>query len=390
MKTTDFIIFISVVLLVYIGTNFYIFIRGNQALPDIPWIKITFYVIFTFLILAYIIGMILERTNPSEISTLIKLIGAYWLGAMLYFFLIIVLIDLLRAVNHFLPFFPQFISENYERTKLITAGFSIMIVLVILIFASYNAYHPITRSIDISMNKQANKLKSLKIVMVSDIHIGAELGKKPLEKLVDSINSLNPDIVLMPGDIIDEAAKEVIRLNLGESLKNIKTKYGVYASTGNHEYIGGIDEAVQYINSVNIILLRDNFIVIDSSFYLVGREDHDKKRFFGTDRKPLNEIMKKVDRTLPVILLDHQPIHLEEAENNGIDLQLSGHTHNGQIFPFNYITRLVYELDWGYKRRGETQYYISCGYGTWGPPMRLGNKPEIVVFNINFRESTQE
>jgi uncharacterized protein len=389
MKIHEFIIFISIVLLVYISSNLYIFIRGNQALNDIPWLRITYCVIYAFLFLSYIIGVILGRADPGQLSAFLKLVGGYWLGAMLYFFLLILLLDIFRVINHFLPFFPEIIKNNYENARLFTAGLFVLIVTVIVIVASYNAAHPITKIVNIEIDKKTNKFESLKVVMVSDIHIGEIIGRECMEKLVDSINKQEPDLVLIPGDILDESSAYIIKSNFAEPLKNIKSRLGVYACTGNHEYFGSIQDAIDYIGSLNIKLLQDTAVLIDSSYYLIGRDDRMKKSMSGIDRKSLSEIIAPLDKRLPLILMDHQPSNLEDAQNHEIDLQVSGHTHDAQLFPLNYIARSVYEIDWGYKRRGTTQYYVSCGYGTWGPPMRLGNKPEMVVFNIRFRETNQ-
>ena len=220
--------------------------------------------------------------------------------------------------------------------------------------------------------------------MVSDIHMGTIINKRRINKLVTRINMLNPDIVLMAGDLVDEDLRPVIRYNLGAILSEINSKLGVYGSAGNHEFIGGADEACNYLNNHGVKMLRDTTILIDSSFYVVGREDQGKKRYAGIARKTLPELLQNVDKSLPILMMDHTPFKLEDAENNGVDLQVSGHTHHGQLFPFNLITKKIYELSWGYKLRGNTHYYVSSGYGGWGPPVRVGNSPEIVNIKITF------
>ena len=176
----------------------------------------------------------------------------------------------------------------------------------------------------------------------------------------------------------------VIQNNLGEYLRQIKAKYGIYAVTGNHEYIGGVEPAVKYLTEHGVNVLRDSAVLIDDSFYIIGREDIRTRGFRGIKRKPLEEIVKFLDRSKPLIMMDHQPFKLEEAEKNGIDLQISGHTHHGQLWPFNFVTKKVYELSWGYKQKGNTHYYVSCGAGTWGPPVKIGNISEIVNIKLNY------
>jgi len=135
--------------------------------------------------------------------------------------------------------------------------------------------------------------------------------------------------------------------------------------------------------------LRDRTVKINGSIYIIGREDRTIRQFSGKQRKPLAELMRQVDKNLPILLMDHQPFGLNEAEENGVDLQLSGHTHHGQIFPINFITNAVYEKSWGYLQKGKTHIYVSCGVGTWGPPVRVGNRPEILNITIRFYEDSE-
>ena len=133
-------------------------------------------------------------------------------------------------------------------------------------------------------------------------------------------------------------------------------------------------------------MLRDNIELVDSSVYIVGREDITMRQFTGKERKPLEQIIQLTEKNYPTILLDHTPVKLEQAEKNVIDLQLSGHTHHGQIWPANIITNLIYELSWGYKKKGDTHIYVTSGAGTWGPPVRTGSKSEIVNIKIKFSD----
>lgn len=220
--------------------------------------------------------------------------------------------------------------------------------------------------------------------MASDLHLGTILGRSFLNDLVDKINALKPDIILLAGDIIDEDINPVIKNNVGEELVRLKSKYGVFAITGNHEYIGGVKTAVQYLTAHGINVLRDRYEKVAGSFYVVGREDRSIRQFAGKQRKNLNELLAGIDKSLPIIMMDHQPFGLNEAFENGIDLQFSGHTHNGQLWPINFIIEKIYDLAWGYEVRGDTHYYVSCGVGGWGPPIRTGSRPEIINFKINF------
>jgi hypothetical protein len=234
----------------------------------------------------------------------------------------------------------------------------------------------------LSIHKSSGEKNEITIAMVSDIHLGTLLGKTRVNDMVEKINGLKPDLVLFAGDVLDEVQTPIFRNNVGGPIKNLHAPLGVYGITGNHEYIGGINRSVPYLESLNIKLLRDTVLLIGNKFYLAGRDDKDMTRFNGKKRKTLHEILTGVDHQLPIILMDHQPFHLEEAVENGVDLQLSGHTHHGQFWPLNLITQKVYEVSWGYKKKGNTQVYVSCGYGYWGPPVRIGNTPEIVLIKL--------
>jgi uncharacterized protein len=385
MKTGAFIIFFTVVLIVYSLVNFYIFIRGYQALPATGNIRTWYTVTFWFLASTFVAARIMERACPCAITQVITWIGSFWLGFMLYFFLIVLVIDIARLGNLAFHYYPGWLTADLAKTKLVLLIGSVSVVSVVVLAGFINARIPRIRQLDIDVHKSCGELKELNIVMASDIHLGTLIAKNKANRLVHDINALNPDLVLLAGDIVDEDLAPVIRNNLGENLKQLRGKYGVFGITGNHEYIGGAEAAVKYISEHGVTMLRDTAILVNNMFWLAGRDDRDKVRFSGKTRKELSEILKDVDRKYPVILMDHQPFYLNNAAEAGVDLQVSGHTHHAQVWPMNYITKAMYEVSWGYKKINNTHIYVSCGYGTWGPPIRLGNRPEIVRITMHFR-----
>jgi predicted MPP superfamily phosphohydrolase len=389
MKHINFIIFFSIFLTIYLSVNFYIFIRGWQALPRVTPLRAAYLVLFIALSLSYIFGRVLERFAICKTSDICIWTGSFWLGMMLYFFLAVLFLDIVRLANHFLHLFPASITANYEKAKLLTLIAVIAIVSATVLLGHINTLYPRIRTVDIGISKDGGTLKDLNIILVTDIHLGTIISNARLNGMVERINRLKPDIVLLGGDIVDEDLAPVIEKNLGETLKRIESRYGTYAITGNHEYIGGVEASHRYLMEHNITVLRDTAVKV-GSFYLVGREDRSIRRFLGRDRKSLNDIMEGVDRKHPVILMDHQPFGLRDAVVNGIDLQLSGHTHHGQLWPFNYITEKIYEISWGYKKIGNTHFYVSCGYGTWGPPVRTSSRPEIVHIRLRFNRGSAD
>ncbi len=384
MKTSAFIIFFTIVLVVYGLVNSYIFIRGLQSIPAgsawRPWYIAGFWLIAS----TFVLARIMERAYPCGFTGVITWIGSFWLAFMLYFILIALFIDFARVINHFFHIFPQSFYVDYQHTKLIVLYAVIGLVTLVVTGGFINARTPVVRKLELHVGKVVPGNKTLKIVMASDIHLGTIIAKRKANRLVETINELNPDLVLFAGDVVDEDLAPVIKNNLGANLGQIRSKLGVYAITGNHEYIGGVEPAVKYLQEHGITVLRDTAILVDNRFYLVGREDRDRSRFIGKPRKELSELMKTVNTALPVIMMDHQPFNLDKAAKQGVDLQLSGHTHHGQMWPFNYITTAMYELSRGYKLIGNTHFYVSTGFGTWGPPVRLGNRPEIVQIILKF------
>lgn len=385
MKSYAMLIFLLIVLSIHSLVNFYIFIRGWHGLELFPGVRYYYLGLFIFFFASYIVARISERFGHSLITEILNWSGSFWFAAMLYFFLIILLLDIIRASNHFLHFLPAAWYTDYTKTKFITLLCASGIVLLVIVYGFINASVVRIKTLDMTVNKSAGTQKQLNIVLLSDLHLGTIIGPNKLTRIVSKINALKPDIVLLAGDVVDENIKPVIKKNLGKLLENIVSKYGTWAITGNHEFIGGVEPAVEYLEKHKVMFLRDTAILIDSSFWLVGRNDKDMPRFTGKNRKNLDSIMTNVDKSFPVILMDHQPFHLEEAARNGVDIQFSGHTHNGQMFPFNYITHAIYKPDWGYRKISDTQYYVSCGVGTWGPPVRIGNHPEIVNVRVAFK-----
>ncbi len=380
MKKSQLAVFLTIVLSVYTLVNYYIFITGLHSIPDNY--KFLYSAVYLSFFLSYIVGRFLERRFLNSVSAIFVWVGSFWLGAMVYYLLFVILIDIVRLFNLFFGFLPaSFYSAGCQLVFFLIVNAS---VILIVILGYLNASNPAIKKLNININKNAGVLKSLKIVMASDIHLGTIINRKRSKKIVGMINTLEPDIILLPGDVVDEDIESVVKQNCGEDLRALRAKYGVYAITGNHEYIGGVEPSVEYLTEHGLIELRDRTVKIADSFYIVGREDRASNGFAGILRKPLNQLLEGVDKSLPLILMDHQPVKLEEAENDGIDLQLSGHTHHGQLWPFNFITKKLYEVSMGYKQKGNTHYYVSCGVGSWGPPIRTGNRPEIVQIILNF------
>ncbi|MCB2359952.1 metallophosphoesterase [Clostridium estertheticum] len=372
----------------YGGINYYIGLRGWQNLGShISFLNNKVYwIVIALIASAYIISMILSSYIPSVVLNTLNIVGSYWMGIMFYLILVLPTIDLIRFLNSKISFIPRNINE--------AANFSLVVSLVVVVFltslmayGTWSARSPKVTKYDLNVNKTSSDLKTLKIIMVSDIHLGLVVDNKRLTVMVDKINELNPDIVLIPGDIIDSSLEPFVKQNMSDNFKRLKSKYGVYACLGNHDEMGSsVEDIVKTFKASGINVLRDKAILINNSFYVIGRDDISQESQTKIKRKNLSDIIKDLDKSRPLILMDHQPREFADTQKNEIDLQVSGHTHRGQLFPANIITNLMFEIDYGYLQKNNSNFIVSSGYGTWGPPIRIGSRSEIVEIDIDFKK----
>ncbi len=385
MKLSQIIVFLTIVLLVYGSINFYILRRTWQGLAGSPVLRFVFFGLILLLVLAYPAGRFLERRLGNSVSALVITIGAYYFALMIYLLLAAWVVDLLRLGDKFFGLFPEAVRRNPQRAAEVTffIGFGAAVLTVVL--GHLNTLHPRIKKLDLKIDKAAGELKVLNIVSASDIHVGTVTGPETLERIIALMNSLNPDLAFLPGDIFDEDVSGERAQEVSRILRSLRAPLGVFACTGNHDYYAGIERCLENLKLGGVTVLQDQAAKVAGSFYLLGRKDPSSVRR-GERRTPLKDIAAGCDPSLPLILLDHQPLRLEEAAQNGIDFQISGHTHAGQLFPLNLINQLVWEVYWGYSLKGRTQYYVSCGAGTWGPPVRTGSCPEIVQVRLTFAD----
>ena len=252
------------------------------------------------------------------------------------------------------------------------------------------------------VNKKVEKIKKLRIALVADLHMGYNIGTPHLKQMVEKINKENPDLVVIAGDIFDneyealDDPKQIIKV-----LKQLKSKYGIYAVYGNHDIKEKILAGFTFdqkgekkesdirmdelLENANITLLRDEEVLIENSFYIYGRPDYRKPGRGITTRKTPKEITENLDNKKPIIVIDHQPMELDELADAGVDLDLCGHTHDGQLFPANITTALLWENSYGYLKKGNMHNIVTSGVGLFGPNMRVGTVAEIVIIDVSFK-----
>ena len=302
---------------------------------------------------------------PLSVAQMAYEVGTSSIFVLLYLVMIFLLLDLGRLF-HLVP-----------KTLLYHNGYTALGIFVLMlgVFVYGNLHYNNKVRMPLELKSQKPLPREYKIVMASDLHIGYHNPRKELARWVDMINAENPDFILIAGDIIDGSMRPIIEERMADEFHRLKAP--VYACLGNHEFYSGVPGAKQFYKDAGIRLLVDESAVIDSSIVVIGRDDRTNMR-----RKPIKDLMGSFASKYTIVL-DHQPYNLDRAEAAGVDFQLSGHTHRGQVWPISWITDRIYECSWGSHQRGNTQFYVSSGIGIWGGKFRIGTQSEYVVATIH-------
>lgn len=374
----------------YIIMNIYLIYRINWWEKNIfkkehKKLEVTLLFLFQIFVLSNVIGPFL----PGNILQMYFLrFTNIFLAYLIYFFILLFIFDIYIWIS--------------KKTINYKTYFSVLVIISIIISVTglINANDIKIKNYSININKETN-INKLNIVMLADTHFGFNTKIKEINKLVNKINELNPDIVLFAGDIINNDINHIENIKeLETSLKNIKSKYGTYGVYGNHDasekLVNGISlhsdnrtsfitkEIDDFLNNSQINILKDDNLLIDNSFYLLGRRDERNPGTLNNSRLSMEDLTKGIDLNKPTILIDHEPTDLKNESKFNIDLVLSGHTHNGQTFPLNLLMPFIYENHYGHKLINNTHTVTTSGVGTYGPPIRFLTNSEIVNIQINF------
>lgn len=355
----------------YIGYHLWLVI--NEWLPEVS--PVPFWIVFALVALAYVIGMIPWPQMLKPLGRLFKVIGSYYLACMEFAVILLPLTDLLYLGLRLAGKVPEaFVTE---------AGAVLLVLLAVFLFwGSRNAWSTVIRNHALPVSKHTGSSRPLTVAVASDIHLGNIVGNRHLKKMVSEINGMQPDIILLAGDVLDDSIEPFIRNNMSEQLRHLKARYGVYAVLGNHEYYGGdIQQYSEVMQSIGIKVLQDE-VVETAGVYIVGRKDKTAETMEATGRLSVADLLKGLDHSRPILMMDHQPTGFSAAAAAGVDVLLSGHTHRGQIAPNHWITKKLFELDWGYLRKENLHVVVSSGFGTWGPPIRLASRSELIKLEV--------
>lgn len=356
-RNLAFSLFITMFFLVYVVTNFYIYqtIIQGFSLTGIPLYIVSF--IFLFLGGVYILSWFLRGRASIHV---VSYLGAAWMGILAIAFTVFVAKDIVSRV------YPM-------KKDLFLVSFLIILVLI-AISVTKVLIGPKVKTVNIKHKK--TEKEPLTIVHLSDVHLGLLTSPKWVGEVVNKVNSLQGDLIVITGDLVDDSFDKVKKFV--PQMKELKAKHGVFAVAGNHEYYSGLENFFKFCDAANIRALHNEAINIEGKINLIGLSDEVTKST-QSFKSHLQEILNKCDLELYNILLVHQPIGFKHTAAMGIDLQLSGHTHRGQLPPMNILVNLNYRYAYGLHTCGNSHIYTTSGTGTWGPPMRLFSDSEIVI-----------
>lgn len=392
---------------VYILLNLYILHRVHKWLTACSghfhskWFVIPYITVYTLLALSLLFAFLLPSCG---LQIFIKKLSNYWLGSFLYILLFIMIADILRIVLKHIP--GKLHNYLFSRIGYIFVG--ILLTSLVVGFSIYGSFHAKVIKVhpyEVTIEKSCSNRNELKVVLLADLHLGYNYGKREISRMVTKVNAQNPDLVLIAGDIFDneyDAVQDPERI--AEKLSEMKSTYGTYGVFGNHDVserlLGGFSVSLDadevrdsrfdtFAEKANITILDDESVCIDDAFYLVGRMDASKPGDGTKNRMTPEEILKDLDKSKPILVMEHQPKQLQELSDAGADMQLCGHTHDGQLFPGNLLLGLIWENPCGYLQKGNLHSIVTSGVGVWGPAMRTGTDSEICPITIHFSDTEQ-
>ncbi|MHC5226034.1 metallophosphoesterase [Ignatzschineria sp. LJL83] len=386
------------ILIFYYLAQTYVLWRYYQLLPANKGLQIIGLLVALVLSVSLPLSIFMARDLPLWLVKPLYMIGSTWMVILLYVFVPVLLLDIFRILNHF----GQWISADKINAFRTHNGWLLSCLILLyagIIFWGNQHYHDKIRveyqydlasktatlmddselklPVEACSIDQSQTSFPLKIVMLSDLHLGHTIGREELEVWKELINAENADYIFVSGDVIDNDVRPLYAENIEELLSEFKAKKGVYAVLGNHEYIAGVENSIAFLNKTNWHLLRDDVVLLPENIYLIGRDDK-----MNRNRAELSELMEGLDPNVPAIVLDHQPINFAELSKLGQFLQFSGHTHDGQVWPYNYMAKNINGVSSGLWDFNQSQLLISAGIGIWGGKFRIGTRSDYRILNI--------
>lgn len=371
MRSLQFLLFFVTFFSVYLGSSSVVILHTMNILKPYKFRYIVL-VIMIIMSISVMFGRFLAHHINIDIAANITRIGYIWMSLLTYMFLYSLSFFILQKLGLIV------LSDSF-RIKLFSA--EVFVCIAIFITGYTIASTPVIKNHQLTIDKNFDS--PLRVVQISDLHLGFMYSERQFQRVVDMIALTNPDILLITGDFLENENGYTQKKGIGKSINRLNPRYGIFGVPGNHEYINKIDRSLEYKEYLGINILRDSSVLIDETFYLIGRDDESAPRFGYNDLKDLDYLLAGKDTESRLsILMTHQVSDHSQYEDKSLDLVISGHTHQGQFFPWNLVVKGMYDIAYGLEKAGDTFYYVTSGTGYWGPPFRLGTRSEIVVFDI--------
>jgi len=366
------------------GAHYYLWTRlvRDPQLPA-PWSAIGTWGL-AFLALSIVIGIALRRA-PRALSSPIAWVVYTWLGLMFFLFFLLLAVDAARAVVSVGSRLASIPPPDPERRLFLARWLGGLVGLAAVALGGLGVANVLSavavKRVRVQLAKLPASASGYRIAMISDVHVGPTIGRAFIEDIVRRVNQLKPDMIAITGDLVDGSVADLGAMV--EPLRDLRAADGVFFVTGNHEYYSGVDEWLAFLPTLGIRVLVNEHVTIGhpGGFDLAGVEDLASRGFDG-HAPDLPRALLGRDSSRALVLLAHQPKAIHEAERLGVDLQLSGHTHGGQLFPWKYLVGLDQPYVAGLHEHGRAKVYVSCGTGYWGPPMRVGAPAEITELEL--------
>lgn len=376
MEKLRILLGVAIVTIIYGGASYYVGLKLFRFLETLyPSISsVLFTLIYSVIVVSLVFTFLPLSGNLKHIT---NWLGSYWMGIFIYLVLFFTIFDFIFIILKWM---------DVKITPTMDFFGEIIVLFITIELVAYGLYNGRKiKQVTYKIKLKKSAASGMKIVLISDLHLGAVYSEKRLENMVSKINALKPDLICVVGDIFNDHFGAIRYPNEAiNTLRKMKATYGVYGTLGNHDGGKTFNQMVEFAKRCNIQLLNEDYTTIDNRLILVGRLDPSPIGGYGEiARGSVEELFKKVDTILPVIVMDHTPSNLGQYGNKA-DLILAGHTHKGQIFPGSLITKLIFEVDYGYYQRDANSPHVvvSSGVGTWGMPMRVGTNNEIVCIQL--------
>jgi predicted MPP superfamily phosphohydrolase len=371
-------LFLLIFLLIYGGFHLYFFLKAKAAFTLPRWGSFLLAAFLLIMIAAPILVRLSEHGGYDQLAMSLAYLGYTWMGIVFLFVAASLAIDCCRIIIRILRFLlrKKLLQINRKPAFYIPLVFA----LVISVIGAIEAWDIRIEKVTLAHEKIPASLNGLRVVQISDVHLGLIVRHKRLRKILAAVNKANPDILVSTGDLVDGQINKLE--GLAEMLQNIKPRYGKYAVTGNHEFYAGLEDSLAFTEKAGFTILRNKGVSVTDNFNIAGVDDRTRKHFNKSPEASEREMLKELDQKKFTLLLKHRP-EVDQHSLGLFDLQLSGHTHKGQIFPFNIVTLLYFPVHWGILNPFDHSYlYVSRGSGTWGPPIRFLSPPEVTLIEL--------